>query len=206
MHTRVTRACGGTGGCEAQQRRARAGHGPLRGGWALGAKFEGIAVLALGGAEMAAGRADHGGGVFAVQKHASQAQAFGHGGTGAIKPDKGDPQLPRGKGGGDDLVEQIAAEKKLYVFGLKAALLDGPADGIQIEAFFRQLKGVLTIELVLGNVVKQLSQRPLALFFTHKGRRCAHGGTERKINGLQTGALERHGVSSQRLVYRKNRA
>ena len=32
------------------------------------------------------------------------------------------------------------------------------------------------------------------------------GRPEREINGLQAGALERHGVSSQQSDYRKNRA
>ena len=194
------------GRLEGQQYCARAGHSPLCRRRTLGAELQRIAVLPFCGAEMAAGRADHSGGVLAIEEHAAQAQAFGHGGTGPIQSDEGNAQLPRRKGSGDDLIEQVAAKEKLHFFGLQPALLDGFADGVQVEAFFRQFEGVLAVELVLGHVVEQVSQRPFALLFAHKGRRRAHGRPEREINGLQASALERHGVSSQQSDYRKNRA
>ena len=130
-----------------------------------------IAVLALGGTEMAAGRADRGGGVLAVQQHPAQAQAFGHGGAGSVEADERDAQFPGGEGGRDDLVEQVATQKELHVFGLQAALLDGLSDGVQVEALFGQLKGFLAVELILGHVVEQRAQRPFALFPAHIRRR-----------------------------------
>lgn len=153
----------------AQQRGSCAGYGPLGRGRTLGAKFQRIAVLALGGAEMAAGGADHLLGMTAVQQHPCQAKTFAHGGAGPVQADEGDSQLPGRKGRGDDLVQQVAAQQKLHVLDPLPPLLDRHGDSVQIQLPFRQFEALLPVHFVLGHMVKAVSQRPLPFLAAHKG-------------------------------------
>lgn len=118
---------------------------------------------------MAAGGADHLTGVAAVQQHACQTQALAHGGAGPVQADKGNAQIPGRKGGGDDLIQQVAAQQKLYVFHPLPALLHRRGNGAQIQLPLRQLKALLPVHFIFGYLIEAVSQRALALLAAHKG-------------------------------------
>jgi len=100
----------------AQHDSACAGHRPL-GGWrTLVAQLKRRAVLALCCAEMAACRTDNPICIAAVREHAAQRERFRHCRASSIKPIEGNLQIAGSKSCRDDLVEQIASEKHLYIF------------------------------------------------------------------------------------------
>ena len=154
------------------------------------------AVLALRRAEVGGG---HGCGVVgkaAVDEHGGQGQRFAHGGAGAVKPVKGDVELPQAEGGADALVQQVACQNIVDVSGgqlgpfqrsLQHSLLHGGL-GL-LPAFFSE-------ERVVVDLVKIAAQGPLSLHFAADVGPGEHRGGMVQPHGLAPQSFLRHGITS----------
>ena len=158
------------------------GGSPLSGGRALIAVLQRHAVLPFCRAEVGGG---DGGGIGAVparQQQRRQRKTFAHGGAGAVQTEKGDSVLPRGKGGADTLVEQIACQQVVQIFGVQSCPFQCRIQRQLLHGAFRFLPAFFTEAVVLAGVIKSTSQRPVQFFPPACGAVTDdHGGCSRLI-------------------------
>ena len=162
---------------------------------ALAAHLQGGTELPLRRTEMAGGCAGHSAGIASVDEHTADQQAFRHGGTGAVQAQKRGFQLPGGKVGGDDLVEQIASQQAIHVAAFQPDLIQGPTHGLLEHFAFRLFPAFLPPGIVCEHLVKVAPQRALALQLPYDGRRGNDPGRLGKKQGLLPCALAFHGPS-----------
>lgn len=153
----------------ADHRRTGRGGRPLGGGRPLATVLERIAELLFRGGKVRRRGRDRIVGGAAVREHGRHRQGEGHGGARAVQPGKGDVQLPQAKGGGDALVEQVAGKDHVDLRRGERRLGQRADDRLTHEGALRLFPGGLAHGGIGKNVIELLTQRPLALLFTHDG-------------------------------------
>ena len=136
------------------QRSPGGGGGMLGGRCSYPAVVEGEAELPFAGAKVGGGHGEGVAGGAAFHQQGGQGQAFGHGATRPVKPQEGAGQLPGGVGGGDALIEQVAAEEDVHPVGGDLCLLQGDGDGQLLHFGFGLFPAFFTEAAVLYRLVE----------------------------------------------------
>ncbi len=149
----------------------------LGGGRSLSAVFQGVAKLPFGGTEVGAGHRQNGINHPVVPQQRRQRQGFGHGGAGAVQPEKGDHQFLYPVGGADALVEQISRQQQFYLPRGDTGFLQGQLAGPLLKPAFRLFPGFFSEGGVVLNFVEPLCHGALPfLFAAYRGAGQDGGG------------------------------
>ena len=170
----------------AENERAGAGDGPLRGRCAHTAVLQREPVLPLGRAEVRA--RERGGvlGVAAVDEHGGQTERFRHRRARTVQPQIGHADVAHGIGRTHALVEQVTGEHIVELFRLQPGFLAHEVEALPQHGALGLFPALRAEICVLTDAVKAVAQRALALLFAHDAGGGEDHGRGGKLHGLRS--------------------